>query len=173
MAPSEYSNRQLPDQLQGHPGLDPPNCVQKRPATAGRSPHNSGPPIRCFTAPFRPTCRASAYTWSNANNQITSSPDPSQRFWKEYIDFVLGVWHDPSGNIQTPGNPACSYGPDFTAGTSFRQHLRPRFLCLHQWFGLRTTLGTPDGESSELGCNLMEILLAEATRLPALARYRA
>ena len=38
---------------------------------------------------------------------------------------------------------------------------------------LRTTLGTPDGESSELGCNLMEILLAEATRLPALARYRA
>lgn len=35
---------------------------------------------------------------------------------------------------------------------------------------LRTTLGTPDGESRELGCNLMEILLAEATRLPALAR---
>ena len=38
---------------------------------------------------------------------------------------------------------------------------------------LRTTLGTPDGQSSELGCNLMEILLAEATRLPALARHRA
>ena len=38
---------------------------------------------------------------------------------------------------------------------------------------LRTTLGTPDGQSSELGCNLMDILLAEATRLPALARYRA
>ncbi len=37
---------------------------------------------------------------------------------------------------------------------------------------LRTTLGTPDGLSSELGCNLVEILLAEATRLPALARYR-
>jgi len=38
---------------------------------------------------------------------------------------------------------------------------------------LHTTLGTPDGQSSELGCNLMETLLAEATRLPALARHRA
>jgi DNA-binding transcriptional MerR regulator len=35
---------------------------------------------------------------------------------------------------------------------------------------LRTTLGTPDGQSSHLGCNLMETLLAEAERLPALAR---
>ena len=31
---------------------------------------------------------------------------------------------------------------------------------------LRTTLGTPDGQTSDLGCNLMEILLAEAERLP-------
>src|SRR5262249_17696480 len=58
---------------------------------------------------------SSAYTWSNANNQIT---DSSVRFWKEYIDFVSGVWHDPTGNIQTPGNPSCSYGTDFTPGTS-------------------------------------------------------
>ena len=35
---------------------------------------------------------------------------------------------------------------------------------------LRITLGTPDAASSELGCNLMEILLAQAERLPALAR---
>lgn len=36
---------------------------------------------------------------------------------------------------------------------------------------LRTTLGTPDGQSSELGCNLMEtLLLEEAKRLPALAQ---
>ncbi len=35
---------------------------------------------------------------------------------------------------------------------------------------LRVTLNTPDGASSELGCNLMEILLAQAERLPALAR---
>lgn len=34
---------------------------------------------------------------------------------------------------------------------------------------LRITLGTPDGQSSTLGCNLMETLLTEAARLPALA----
>lgn len=38
---------------------------------------------------------------------------------------------------------------------------------------LRITLSTPDGQSSELGCNLMETLLAEAARLPALAEPRA
>lgn len=37
----------------------------------------------------------------------------------------------------------------------------------------RVTLGTPDGQSSDLGCNLMEILLAEAARLPAHADLRA
>ena len=58
---------------------------------------------------------SSAYTWSNSNTAITNS---SQRFWKEYIDFVLGVWQDPFGNLQAPGNPTCSYGPDFTCGSS-------------------------------------------------------
>jgi len=38
---------------------------------------------------------------------------------------------------------------------------------------LRITLGTPDGQSSELGCNLMETLLSEAIRLPAFAGQRA
>ncbi|HJV39056.1 MAG TPA: MerR family transcriptional regulator [Geothrix sp.] len=38
---------------------------------------------------------------------------------------------------------------------------------------LRITLGTPDGQSSDLGCNLMETLLAEAKRLPALTELRA
>ena len=38
---------------------------------------------------------------------------------------------------------------------------------------LRITLGTPDGQSSALGCNLMETLLAESKRLPALADKRA
>ncbi|MFL5339654.1 MAG: pilus assembly protein TadG-related protein [Gemmataceae bacterium] len=76
--------------------------------------------------PFPPTLRAggilyydqiptdvpsAAYTHTNANNQIA---DPNQRFWKEYIDFVIGVWRDPYGNVQAPGNPACSYGPDYT-----------------------------------------------------------
>jgi Flp pilus assembly protein TadG len=58
---------------------------------------------------------ASAYTHTNLNTQIT---DPNQRFWKEYIDYVVGVWRDPYGNVQTPGNPACSIGPDFICGTS-------------------------------------------------------
>ena len=58
---------------------------------------------------------ASAYDYSNLNSGIT---DPDQRFWKEYIDFTLGVWKDPSGNVQTPGNPACSIGTDFTCGSS-------------------------------------------------------
>lgn len=35
---------------------------------------------------------------------------------------------------------------------------------------LRITLGTPDAANSDLGCNLMEILLAQTARLPALAQ---
>ena len=58
---------------------------------------------------------SSAYTWSNPNSQITN---PDQRFWKEYIDFTIGIWQDPTGNIQTPANPSCSYGGDFTAGSA-------------------------------------------------------
>lgn len=38
---------------------------------------------------------------------------------------------------------------------------------------LRITLGTPDGQNSKLGCNLMETLLAQAKRLPARADHRA
>jgi len=38
---------------------------------------------------------------------------------------------------------------------------------------LRSTLGTPDGHSSELGCNLMETLLLEAARLPSFAGHKA
>jgi len=38
---------------------------------------------------------------------------------------------------------------------------------------LRSTLGTPDGQSSELGCNLMETLLLEAARLPSFAGHKA
>ena len=38
---------------------------------------------------------------------------------------------------------------------------------------LKVTLGTPDGKSSELGCNLMEILVAEAARLPVRAETEA
>ncbi len=43
--------------------------------------------------------------------------DPDQRFWKEYIDYVVGAWRDPHGNIQNPQSPTCSYGADYTFGT--------------------------------------------------------
>ena len=58
---------------------------------------------------------SSAYDHTQSNSEIT---DPDQRFWKEYIDYTIGVWRDPFGNIQTPGNPSCSIGSDFTSGSS-------------------------------------------------------
>ena len=67
---------------------------------------------------------ASAYNPSNPNSQITNA---DQRFWKEYIDYTIGVWLDPNGTIQVPGTPTCSYGPDFTAGSGDGLHL-PRRL---------------------------------------------
>jgi len=57
---------------------------------------------------------ASAYDHTQSNANIT---DPNQRFWKEYIDWTLGVWRDPSGNINHTQNPACSIGPDYVFGT--------------------------------------------------------
>ncbi len=57
---------------------------------------------------------ASAYDPTQLNSAIT---DPSQRFWKEYIDYCLGVWRDPFGNVWPPGYQACSMGPDFAWGT--------------------------------------------------------
>jgi len=56
---------------------------------------------------------AQSYNHTVLNSAITNQ---DQRFWKEYIDFALGVWRDPNGNVQTPGNSACSYGPDFACG---------------------------------------------------------
>ncbi|HEX4128642.1 MAG TPA: pilus assembly protein TadG-related protein [Pirellulales bacterium] len=56
---------------------------------------------------------ATAYDHTQPNSNITNQ---DQRFWKEYIDFVVGVWRDPTGTIQHPGSSTCSYGPDFAAG---------------------------------------------------------
>lgn len=57
---------------------------------------------------------ASAYTPTQANSAITNA---DQRFWKEYIDDVVGVWRDPYGYIRTAPDSAVGYGPDFTFGT--------------------------------------------------------
>jgi Flp pilus assembly protein TadG len=56
---------------------------------------------------------AAAYDHTQLNSNISNA---DQRFWKEYIDFTLGVWRDPYGNIQVPGTSTCSYGPDFACG---------------------------------------------------------
>jgi Flp pilus assembly protein TadG len=89
------------------------NCVQQTPGDGRPFPTMLRAANTTLYSYIPTDVPASAYTWSSANNQIT---DSSVRFWKEYIDFTIGVWHDPFGNIQTPGNPSCSYGPDFTAG---------------------------------------------------------
>src|SRR5262249_31062705 len=49
-------------------------------------------------------------------NTAIAWTDQNQRFWKEYIDWTLGVWRDPFGNVQNPPAPACSMGPDFACG---------------------------------------------------------
>jgi Flp pilus assembly protein TadG len=92
------------------------NCVQQTAGDGRPFPTTLRSSNQVFYTSIPTDIPASGYTWTNANSLITSSSDPSQRFWKEYIDFVLGVWHDPNGNIQTPGSSTCSYGPDFTAG---------------------------------------------------------
>jgi hypothetical protein len=57
---------------------------------------------------------AASYDHTVLNSTITN---PDQRFWKEYIDYVFGVYRDPNGNVQHPQTPTCSVGPDFTFGT--------------------------------------------------------
>lgn len=51
---------------------------------------------------------------TKANSLITNT---NERFWKEYIDYVIGVWRDPAGNIQHTNAPSCSLGGDYTCGT--------------------------------------------------------
>jgi hypothetical protein len=58
---------------------------------------------------------AAAYDHTQSNANITNA---DQRFWKEYIDWRLGVWRDPTGTIQHVQTPTCSMGPDFMFSTS-------------------------------------------------------
>ena len=54
----------------------------------------------------------------NPNVATRNIQDSNHRFWREYIDYVLGVWTSPYGGVVTPGSPACSYGPDFVWNSS-------------------------------------------------------
>ncbi len=101
------------------------NCVQQTAGDGHPFPTMLRSSNQLFYSYIPTDVPSSAYTWANANSNISGPgttasgvADPSVRFWKEYIDFVIGVWQDPSGNIQTPANPSCSYGGDFTPGTS-------------------------------------------------------
>jgi Flp pilus assembly protein TadG len=60
------------------------------------------------------TSGSNPYDWTQSNTSIT---DPDQRFWKEYIDFVIGVWKAPDGTINRPNMHAMSYGPEYQFGT--------------------------------------------------------
>jgi Flp pilus assembly protein TadG len=62
---------------------------------------------------------AAAYdpTQPNSNISTVDGGSVDQQFWKEYIDWVLGVYLDPVGNVQNIGTPTCSIGPDFTPGS--------------------------------------------------------
>ena len=55
------------------------------------------------------------YDHTQANSNIG---DPDKRFWKEYIDWTLGVWRDPTGTIQHTFTSTCSVGPDFRYDSS-------------------------------------------------------
>jgi hypothetical protein len=74
--------------------------------------------------------------------------DPSQRFWKEYIDFVLGLYQTSSTNYDVI-TPMTGYGDDVSWGTpsisqnssgaSMRQD-NPERPLLHFWFGPMTMI---------------------------------
>jgi Flp pilus assembly protein TadG len=93
------------------------NCVQSSPT----DPKPFPPQLRAggvlYYGSIPTDVPAAAYDHTQVNGSITwASQD--QRFWKEYIDYVLGVWRDPFGNIQNPPVPAASIGGDYTAGSS-------------------------------------------------------
>jgi Flp pilus assembly protein TadG len=101
---------------------------------------------------------AEAYNWNTSNNNIAWA-NQSQRFWKEYIDFVLGVWKssvDPAVSTMRPNTDGCSFGPDFTwtGGNTSNAQInapptngaymdyrdRPQFPRHRFWFGPMTMI---------------------------------
>ncbi len=91
------------------------NCVQSSPT----DPKPFPPMLRAghilYYNSIPTDVPSAAYDHTQPNSNIT---DPNQRFWKEYIDFVIGVWRSPMNSITHPPAPACSMGGDFTPGGS-------------------------------------------------------
>ena len=119
---------------------------------------------------------AAAYNPNTLSRDLTNA---NERFWREYIDFVIGVWKSPFGNVQTPGNPSCSYGPDFqwnaapnttislttqpTDGRYMNYTDRPRFPRHRFWFGPMTLIqylsdtGNLPGTSTDISVHSLKL----------------
>ena len=93
------------------------NCIQSSPTDPKPFPPilRAGRILYYNNVPTDVPAQAYDHTQKNASIPWT---DQSQRFWKEYIDYVIGVWRDPYGNVQNPPQPACSLGGDYTCGSS-------------------------------------------------------
>jgi Flp pilus assembly protein TadG len=106
------------------------NCVQQTPGDGRPFPVElRGGDVIYYS--YVPTdVPAAAYNHMN-NNVSIAWPDYSTRFWKEYIDYVLGVWRDPFGAVQNAATPSCSIGNDFT--------------CVATTSGANVSLSGPDG----------------------------
>jgi hypothetical protein len=73
--------------------------------------------------PFPPRLRGGRCIYYDVipTTVINAASDSNQRFWKEYIDYTIGVWTDPSGItwplVNDGSYTATSLGPDYTWGT--------------------------------------------------------
>ncbi|MFO0953821.1 MAG: pilus assembly protein TadG-related protein [Isosphaeraceae bacterium] len=106
--------------------------------------------IKTAPNPFPPRLRAGRILYYDAipdtiNTSSFPPTDLNQRFWKEYIDYVLGVWQNPSNGTYSVETDQTGYGDDFTWGTlkvSTKPSGRymdyqdnPKRPKLHFWFG--------------------------------------
>lgn len=107
---------------------------------------------------------------------ISASADQNQRFWKEYIDFVLGAGRHNRGQTLYGDSTTNTYGadtfgtPKITAKASLTGTPAPymNYLdCpvhprLHTWFGPSTMLGFLSVNSNNLDYNWMAGTTSEA-----------
>ncbi|CAN5196418.1 hypothetical protein BH11PLA2_BH11PLA2_41000 [soil metagenome] len=134
-----------------------------------------------------PNLRAGRILYYNAiPNDCTSPANDNERFWREYIDFVLGVtvnrsWYNPA--FCMAGIETNSWGTfDFTTPTSFKASTQtltnpkpymsyadtPNMPRAHFWFGPYSMLmfllqrGQYPGDSPDSGWNWMAGTVREA-----------
>ena len=114
--------------------------------------------IKTTPNPFPPQLRSGRILYydsipSTIHTSSLPPSDPNQRFWKEYIDWVLGVNQDYSSGSYTEMTDQTGYGDDYTWGTisinakptgadtRYMNYLdNPKRPKLHFWFGPTTML---------------------------------